>query len=49
MKTKPTPKAVPLRTAVAVLVVLGFLIGFVFLLVHQANFLVGRSLLPSTL
>src|SRR3990167_548085 len=45
MKNKSAPKAVPMRTAVAVLVVLGFLIGFVFLLVHQANFLVGRSLL----
>ena len=38
-------RAVSTRTAVAVIVVLGFLIGFVFLLVHQANFLVGRSLL----
>ena len=45
MKTRSAPKAVPMRTAVAVLVVLGFLIGFVFLLVQQANFLVGRSLL----
>ncbi|MDZ4325685.1 MAG: hypothetical protein U1A73_11840 [Pseudomonas sp.] len=45
MKNKSAPKAVPMRTAVAVLVVLGFLIGFVFLLVQQANFLVGRSLL----
>lgn len=45
MKTKPAPKAVPMRTAVAVLVVLAFAIGSVFLLVQQANFLVGRSLL----
>ena len=45
MKNKSAPKAVPMSTAVAVLVVLGFAIGFVFLLVHQANFLVGRSLL----
>lgn len=45
MKNKAAPKAVPMRTAVAVLVVVAFVIGFVFLLVHQANFLVGRSLL----
>ena len=45
MKTKSAAKAVPMSTAVSVLVVVGFLIGFIFLLVHQANFLVGRSLL----
>lgn len=45
MKKRSAPKAVPMRTAVSVLVVLAFVIGFVFLLVQQANFLVGRSLL----
>ena len=45
MKTKSAAKAVPMSTAVSLLVVVGFVIAFVFLLVHQANFLVGRSLL----
>jgi hypothetical protein len=45
MSKKSAPKAVSMRTAVSVIGALGFLIGFVFLVLHQVNFLVGRSLL----
>jgi hypothetical protein len=45
MKARSSQQAVSLSTAVSVLVVLAFLIGTIFLLVHQANFLIGRSLL----
>lgn len=45
MSTGRAGKAISMRTSAAVIVVLGVLIALAFLLVHQANFLVGRSLL----
>ena len=43
---KGSPKqSVSVATAGSVLVVLALVIGAAFLLVHQANFLIGRSLL----
>ena len=45
MKKSSSKQAVSRNTAISVLVVLAFLIGSLFLLVQQANFLVGRSLL----
>lgn len=45
MKKNSAKQAVSTGTAVSILLVLGFLIGFIFLVVHQVNFLVGRSLL----